>query len=172
MTDIALTYNPAFLAWDITLDGSDLAQDDGLETAAVLSLFCDRRANSDDVLPGRAPGAQSISNSGAAAGAGRRGWWGDRVAPLARPGQGNGDNPDRIGSRLWILWRERQLPALLPSVHDILSEALAWMTEDGWASGLDIAVSFPRKGWLSFAIEASKPDGTAVRLTQHVPWGV
>jgi phage gp46-like protein len=157
MTDIALTYVPEFMAWDISLDGSDLAVDEGLQTAAVLSLFCDRLANADDPLP---PGS------------GRRGWWGDRVAPLARPAQGNGANPDRIGSRLWILMQQTQHPSLLPQVKDILAEALAWMTEDGWASSLDIAASFPRRGWLGYTITAHKPDGTAVSLTRQVPWGI
>jgi len=157
MTDIALTFNPAFLAWDITLDGADLAQDDGLETAIVLSLFLDRYANADDPLP---PGYT------------RRGWWGDRVAPLARPAQGNGANPDRIGSRLWILMRERQLPALLPRVKGILAEALAWMIEDGWASALDIAVSFPAQGFLAYTITAMKPTGATVSITRQVAWGI
>ncbi len=157
MTDIALFYVPALGGYDVALDGSDLALDDGLMTAAVLSLFCDRRANPDDPIP---PGADP------------RGWWGDRVAPLARPNQGNGTNPDRIGSRLWTLMRQPQLPALLPQVKDILAEALAWMVEDGWATSLDIAVSFPRRGWLGYSVAAHKPDGTTVRVTRQVPWGI
>jgi phage gp46-like protein len=157
MTDIGLTYNPTFQAWDIALDGADLAQDDGLQTAIVLSLFLDRHANADDPLP---PGST------------RRGWWGDRVAPLARPACGNGSTPDRIGSRLWIVWRERQLPALLPRVKDIIAEALAWLVEDGWASSLDIAVSFPARGRLAYSITAHKPTGGTINVTQHVAWGI
>jgi len=156
MSDIALSFNPIIMEWDISLDGSDLATDDGLETAIVLSLFLDRYANADDPLP---PGST------------RRGWWGDRVAPLARPGAGNGGDPDRIGSRLWLLWRERQLPAVLPFVKAILTEALSWLVEDGWVSSLDIAVSFPARGWLAFAVTAHRPVGAAISITQTVAWG-
>ena len=157
MTDIALFFDPALQAWDIALDGGDLATDDGLATAIVLSIELDRLAHADDPLP---------------KGAGRRGWWGDRVAPLARPAQGNGGNPDRIGSRLWTLQQERQLPAVLTRAKGILAEALAWLTEDGWASAVDIAVAFPARGWLRYSIAAHKPDGTTVNLTQTIAWGI
>jgi phage gp46-like protein len=36
---------------DVRLDGGDLSTDDGLETAVLLSLITDRRAEADDVLP-------------------------------------------------------------------------------------------------------------------------
>ncbi len=157
MTDIALAFNADFMEWDIALSGGDLAQDAGLETAAVLSLFLDRWAHADDALP---------------AGSTRRGWWGDRVAPLARPQTGTGSAPDRIGSRLWLLARERQLPAVLPLAKGMIAEALAWMVEDGWAASLDVAVSFPRRGWLLWTVAAHKPDGTTVLLTQSMPWGL
>ena len=157
MTDIALTFDPALQEWDIALDGGDLAVDDGLATAIVLSIELNRLAHPDDPLP---------------KGAGRRGWWGDRVAPLARPAQGNGDNPDRIGSRLWTLERERQLPSVLTRAKGIVAEAAAWLTEDGWASAVDIAVSFPARGWLRYSITAHKPDGGTVNVTQTIAWGI
>lgn len=54
MTDIALkmfqdspTAAPRF---DIALDGHDLAPDDGLRTACLLSIFTDRRAEDDDAI--------------------------------------------------------------------------------------------------------------------------
>jgi phage gp46-like protein len=155
--DIALQYDESLGGFDIYLDGSDLAVDDGLETAAILSLFLDRFANADDPLP---------------KGASRRGWWGDRVTPLARPKRGTGSNPDRIGSRLWLLQRECQLPSVLPRAKAIIAEALAWMTEDGWASSLDISVSFPRRGWFAFRVKAYKPDGTSTTFYHQIPWGL
>ena len=36
---------------DLALDGLALVRDDGLKTAVILSLFVDRRAEDDDVLP-------------------------------------------------------------------------------------------------------------------------
>jgi len=157
MTDIALKYDAALGGWDVFLDGADLARDEGLATAAVLSLFIDRRAADDDDLP---------------KGASRRGWWGDRVEPLARPDTGTGRDPDRIGSRLWQIQRERQVPTLLPKAKAIIAEGLAWMVEDGWASSLDITVAFPKPGRFTFTVVAHKPDGSTTAFTHDMPWGL
>lgn len=78
MTDIALnlinngpTQPPSI---DLVLSGYDLAKDDGLRTAVIISLFTDRRAEADDEIP---DGSDD-----------RRGWWagssGSRLWLLAR----------------------------------------------------------------------------------------
>ncbi|AGC43250.1 GP46 family protein [Myxococcus stipitatus DSM 14675] len=59
MSDIALFYDPKRGSADVTVASGDLASDLGFETAVMLSLFTDRRA--DDT----------------------RGWWGDSVASVA-----------------------------------------------------------------------------------------
>ena len=79
MTDIALSWDNAAWRADIGLARGDLATDDGLRTAVLISLFTDAPARDDDPLP--APGY-------------RGGWWGDgggraathRTAPSARTG--------------------------------------------------------------------------------------
>jgi phage gp46-like protein len=91
---------------------------------------------------------------------------------LARPAQGNGNNPDRYGSRLWLLQRERQLPSVLPKAKAIIAESVAWSIEDGWVSSLDISVSFPARGWFAYQVTAHKPDGTTTSFGQQVPWGL
>ena len=65
MSDIAHTYNPELLAADMSLIGIDLATEEGLYTAVVISLFTDARADKDDELPA----GENDS---------RRGWWGGR----------------------------------------------------------------------------------------------
>ena len=49
MSDLKLTWNE----WgaDATVEGHDLALEDGLATAVILSLFLDARARADDALP-------------------------------------------------------------------------------------------------------------------------
>jgi phage gp46-like protein len=156
MTDLVLGLNPAFQGFDLVLTDTDLATDDGWTGAVILSAFVDRRAHADDNLP---------------AGADPRGWWGDRVQPLARPQAGNGANPDRIGSRLWLFEREVQSAANLVKAKKILAEAFAWMTEDGYATALAISVWYPRLGVLGFSITATWPDGTTSTHTDELSWG-
>lgn len=69
MTDLALrlidngpTRPPAI---DLALGGYDLATEDGLRTAVIVSLFTDRRAEADDEIPD--------------GGDDRRGWWADSI---------------------------------------------------------------------------------------------
>lgn len=61
-------------AIDLALIGYDLAKEDGLRTAVIVSLFSDRRAEADDEIP---DGSDD-----------RRGWWfgtiGSRLWLLAR----------------------------------------------------------------------------------------
>lgn len=78
MTDLSLSYVNKGLsqppAIDLSLVGYDLATEDGLRTAVIISLFTDRRAEADDEIP---DGSDD-----------RRGWWagpiGSRLWLLAR----------------------------------------------------------------------------------------
>lgn len=98
-------------AFDWRLSGAQLEGDDGLETAIVLSLFTDRRAADDDALP---DGTDD-----------RRGWWADAYPDV---------DGDAIGSRLWLLFREKETQAVVQRAREYTEEALAWLLEDGVAS--------------------------------------
>lgn len=76
----------------------DLQGDDGLMTAVIISLFTDARAHDDDPLPDERVGVSSD----------RRGWWGDCL-PDAQGEQ----TLESIGSRLWLLWREKDLDSVV-----------------------------------------------------------
>jgi phage gp46-like protein len=102
--DLALTFNPAILAEDISTARGDFAIDTGLLTAVIVSLFTDRLAEPGDILP---------DNNGP------RGWWGD------------GYNGYLIGSRLWLLRRSTLTQATLNLAQDYATEALQWMIDDG-----------------------------------------
>ena len=119
MTDIALALQaPYFDSADLVLANGDLATDDGLETAVLISLLCRRRADADDAVP---PGAD------------RGGWWGDAYLPPLADG-----SADYIGSKLWL---DRNLEATVANGNRILShirEALAWMISDGVAASIDV----------------------------------
>lgn len=145
MTDIALSWDAALFGADIAVAGGDLVTDDGLRTAVILSLFSDARARDDDALPD--------------AGSDRRGWWGDVAASPA---------DDRTGSRLWLLARSKNLPAVLANVRDYVREALAWLIEDGVAASIDIVAETPRRDALALGVTINRPGGAAGRRFDFV----
>lgn len=122
------------------MENGDLLGDDGLQTPITVSLFTDRVAWADDPLPEYLPGQFSD----------RRGWWGD----LARP-----DGRDRpIGSRLWLLFREKELAEVVARAEDYVKECLSWLPPLG---GAFTAQAFDeRPGRLRLEVEASLPGQT------------
>ncbi|MGE0487322.1 MAG: phage GP46 family protein [Gammaproteobacteria bacterium] len=149
-----------FFDWSEALPS--LADDDGLETAVILSLFTDRRAADDDALP---DGTDD-----------RRGWWGDAYPDL--PG-------DRVGSRLWLLFREKDMQAVVNRAREYVEEALAWLVEDGIArrvvvqtgwvdrtSGAlsDIRTINSRPGVLGIGITIYRPDTPPDRFKFETFW--
>lgn len=121
--------------YDFALDGPDLASDDGLETAVIISLFTDRRAADDDVLPD--PTGD------------RRGWcmdaWPVVVGYL-------------IGSRLWELHREKQLQSVVNRAREYAQEALAWFVEDGIAKRVAVEAEIVRQGVLGLGVVIERTD--------------
>lgn len=141
--DIAFTFIDGLRA-DVQLDGPVLASGKDLETAVIISLFSDRRAQPDDVVEGEDRG----------------GWWGDSFADV----QG-----DRIGSRLWLLRREKQTNETLSRAREYCEEALRWLLEDGVASGVSVETQWIRMGVMGVVIEITRPHGQA-RFTFELPW--
>lgn len=117
MTDLALIWDAENGRADLAIAAGGLATDAGLRTAVMVSLFTDRRARADDILPGDP--------------ADRRGWWGDLEPRVAN---------DLIGSRLWLLAREKATSAALNRAREYAAEALAWLVADGVARTVDVEV--------------------------------
>jgi phage gp46-like protein len=130
VTDLALIWDPVGMGVDMAVTGGDLAIDPGLRTAVVISLLTDRLADADADIPDGT--------------ADRRGWWAD--LPLDTPDAPPA--PDLIGSLLWLLSREKQTPETARRAEHYAREALKWMIDDGVASSVDAAASFPRLGWI------------------------
>lgn len=105
----------------------NLALASDIEAAIWISLFTDRRARPDDVIP---DGTDD-----------RRGWWADTDA----------EKP--IGSRLWLLDRAKHLPETLRRAEDYAREALAWLVEDGVGARVDVVAEWaPQIGPNAMAI--------------------
>ena len=132
-----------------TVQGSDLdlLGADWLVSAVWMSLGTDRRAQQDDVIP-------NGSND-------KRGWWGDTYRPR------------QIGSRLWLLSREKQLPETLRRAEEYAQEALQWLIDDKVVLSFDITATWlNRRGFMQLLIVVNKPDGSQHRYeyiwSEHV----
>jgi phage gp46-like protein len=146
MTDLALTWDREAYRADLSVVRGDLAIDEGLHTAVIISLLTDRLAELDDFIP---DGTTD-----------RRGWWGDLVIDELA-------TPDLIGSRLWLLAREKQIPETARRAEHYAREALQWMLEDDVAARIDALASFPRLGWIQLAITIWQGNGA---MTFNVMW--
>ena len=118
-----------------------------LVRAVIVSLFTWRRANPDDELPG----------------SDLQGWWGDSFAQL--PG-------DRIGSRLWLLWRTTLVPETLRRAKEYATEALQWLLDDGVATAVQVdAVRLGLHGLVLTCVVTRAESGQVVSLRFNDVWG-
>lgn len=138
MTDIAKTWDGQ--VGDLVLAGASFADDGDLDAALINSLFTDRRAEPDDPLPADVES--------------RRGWWGDTLAIA--------DGNDRIGSRLWLISREKQTAETLNRAREYAREALAWLVEDGVAEAVEVDVEWVRMGVLGIEVRIIRPTGEQI----------
>lgn len=117
--DLKLKFNGETLETSIIIENGDVATCHDLETAILVSLFTWRRAEEGDILP------HPLSS--------KMGWWGDRVNPPY--------TDDAIGSKLWLIAREKIIPKTLQRAKIYTEEALAWMLEDNIAQSIKVEVS-------------------------------
>ncbi|MBN9096088.1 phage GP46 family protein [Pandoraea pnomenusa] len=129
---------------DWVLDGASLETGNDVTTALLISLFTDRMADVDDIIP------DGTSDP--------RGWWGDDVAAGA------------IGSRLWLLFREKQTKETLQRAYDYIVEAIQWMIDDKVVARFDINVSWISRGQMGAQVTAFKQDGAIVPNTFTWAW--
>lgn len=134
MSDTTITWNSALGIGDWSLSGAQLQAGDDLRTAVFISLFSDRVANADDVIP---DGSQDP-----------RGWWGDAGQDVV------------IGSRLWLLRRAKQNIETLNLAKDYIVEALQWLIDDGVVGKFDITVEWTAASFLGANVVAHRPNGT------------
>lgn len=134
------------LGGDWLVAGPSLVDDTGLETAVVLSLFSDRVA---------AEGDTTVEPTA------RRGWWGDAYPEV---------EGDQIGSRLWQLAREKQLPSVLARAELYAREALQWLVDDGVASEVAVRAELVSQGVLGLAITITRSAQPVIRFRFESFW--
>ncbi|ELY9614282.1 phage GP46 family protein [Salmonella enterica] len=114
-----------------------------LPRAVIISLFSWRRANPDDNAP--VP----------------MGWWGDTYPTVAG---------DRIGSRLWLLGREKITNDTLNRARDYATEAMQWMLDDGVAARIDITSARSGQDSAVLGIVIYQRDGTSWNMQFDDYW--
>jgi len=138
MSDIATKFFDFTKGADFALDAAILSDDDGLLTSVLISLFTDRRARKDDVLPNADQGESDP-----------RGWWADEFNQ--HPG-------DKIGSHLWLNEAAKQLNQVLIKDKEYGEAALRWLIDDGIASKVVVRTFSPRSGIRAMSVQIHRPD--------------
>lgn len=139
MSDIRLAINDDLL-FDIDIVDGDLESDEGLETAVAISIFSDRRVTDEEL---------SFPQTD------KKGWWGDMFPDV---------DQDQIGSRLWLIGREKVLQETAKRAEDYCKEGLAWLIEDGVAKSVAVAAAYDLNKYLRIAIDIAKPDGNSSKF--------
>lgn len=127
------------------LDSTDISNQESLTRAVIISLFTWRRANPDDIVEGQ-----------------KMGYWGD----VAEPPAAN----DKIGSRLWLLAREKIVNSTFNRAREYAKEALQWLIDDAVASRVDVAAERYGVDGLALICTIYRTDGKAVTLRFDNAW--
>ena len=121
---------------DIVLDS---LTGDSVTTNVIASLFTDRRAQPSDDLPD--------------GGTDRRGWWCDTW------------RSESMGSRLWLLSREKQMQTVLTKTQNYATEALAWMLKAGLIRDYRVTATNPSNGLLLLTVTIKLNDGSILPMS-------
>lgn len=142
--ELFLAQDATGTAIDLRVENGGLAVDHEIKTAVLRSLFTDRRAEDDDVLPDPLGGA--------------RGWWGDAFLPSP------------MGSRLWLLGREKILPETLTRARDYAREALQWLVEAGVARSIEVDVLRVELDRLALVVAINRNGSPPARYRFELAW--
>lgn len=132
-----------------------LELDDSLCTAVILSLFCDRRADADVILPHNQTD--------------RRGWCGDEFATpsIGAPR----DESDEWGSHLWLCYVSKSSVDMLERARFAAWESLQWMVRTDVASRVDVIAAWAGTADERLTLRPRIYQGESDRPVYDVLWG-
>lgn len=133
MTDIKTVWNVDELHADWEIFPGELANGDDFQTAAIISLFTDRVARTDDPYE---------DND-------RRGWWGDST------------DQNQLGSRLWLIRREKLTRDVALRSEEYAREALKWLVDDGVVMSVDAVAQIVFPNRLNLVIRYQLPQSNS-----------
>lgn len=133
------------LAWDNMLGGARLqvtetgalADDGAIETLVLLSLFTDVEATAEEIA------AAGLDE--------QRGWWA-HADSLRAP-----ETP-KMGSKLWLLSREKTTLATVRRAEEYALASLVWLKTAGLAAKIQVLATRPRPGWLGLEVTITRPN--------------
>jgi phage gp46-like protein len=130
---------------NIELAENDVAIDDGLNTAVYISLFTDARVydETENLLDDKTD---------------KRGYWGDVFE----------EKP--MGSKLWLLSREKKLNAVLEKAKIYSSDALKWLIDDGIAKEIIVNTKFIENNVLEIEVIIRKPSDEILNYKYSYNW--
>jgi phage gp46-like protein len=145
MADIRVVWDPERMLGDWIVRGNTLDTAQELVTAVAVALFTHRTAEDDDPLPHFASD--------------RRGWWGDAEAGEIHQGW-------PIGSRLWLLSREKQTDETRARAEAYIREALDHFIAGRIVADYDLAVDWfaPERLGAEITLYRGSGDSIAVRF--------
>lgn len=132
MLDIKLAQQPD-LNYDIEFENGDFIIDDSLETALIVSILSDRRADNSQVSQREF----------------RRGWIGDLVTTL--PGF-------KLGSHIWLSEQARITQETLTTIQDSAEKSLDWMLSAGLIIEVKAKASITTKSSILLLITVTSPN--------------
>lgn len=147
MSDVSLIWNPETFSADISVTGGDLSGGDDLESAVINSLFTWRRAKPDDDV------SDDVT---------RRGWWGDTLAEV---------DGDKVGSRLWLLFRRKITNETMALAREAVAEALQWLIDEKVATGIATSVTRNGQDRVDMVVTITRTDGRDRELKFDNVWG-
>ncbi|MFT4271274.1 MAG: phage GP46 family protein [Pantoea sp.] len=130
----------------LTVNGTQMTTyqlTDPLTRAVVISLFTWRKAGRDDI-----PEEDN-------------GWWGDSYPTVQN---------DRIGSRLYLLKRQKLTNKTPIKAREYITEALSWLTADGVAASLVVTATRTGLNAMSASVVIVKQDATVLALSFDDLW--
>lgn len=114
------------------LQGSgDVLSGDDLQSSIIISLFTDGLARSDDLIDDDY----------------RRGWWADSGEDYS------------IGSRLWLLHRQKLTREVAKQAESYARESLKWLVDDGVVERIEVGTQIVYPNRLNMIIRYPRPGG-------------
>lgn len=131
--------------FDLVVENDDIAIEDGLQTAVIISMFSDRRAELEDL-------SRPETN--------QRGYWADRLE----------DTVDRWGSLLWLFARSKVIQESANAAKEYVENSLEWMIEDGIAQQVNVETELVSSERIDISIEIVRPVGENVSFRYSQTW--
>ncbi len=120
----------------------DIVSSDFFDTAILVSLFAEKRANESEVLEPLL----------------RRGWIGNEVTPGFE-----------IGSKIWLYEQSRLTNSVLNSITNAAKQALQWLVDDGFAVSIDDVEAIVTKTGINLTVTIRRPN-SKVEKRHYTLW--